>query len=73
MSTIEMVVEDLKMLPPHILEQAAGYIHSLKSVQGVNRETLLSRTAGALSTEEADEWEKAISEDCEKIDARDWK
>lgn len=72
MSTLELAVEDLKSLPPHVLEQVAGYIHSLKGVQGLDRKAILGKTSGALTDDEADEWEKAINEDCEKIDARDW-
>lgn len=72
MSTLEIAVEELKTLPPNILEQAAGIIHSLKQIGGVDRKAILARTAGALTKEEADEWEKAIQDDCEKVDARDW-
>ncbi len=67
-----MAVEELKSLPPNMLEQAAGFIHSLKTTSSIDRKAILARTAGTLTQEEADEWEKAIHEDCEKVDARDW-
>jgi hypothetical protein len=34
------------------------------------RQSILTRTAGAISVEEADELERAIEEGCEKIDER---
>jgi len=36
------------------------------------REAILTRTAGALSPEEADELNRVIEEGCEKIDESDW-
>ncbi|MSR65182.1 MAG: hypothetical protein EXS18_05310 [Verrucomicrobiae bacterium] len=72
MSTLELIVKELKTLPPAKLKEAAGYIHRLKNGNREKRMAALRKTAGSLSAEEADELEKIVEEGCEKIDARDW-
>lgn len=52
MSTLELIVKELKTLPPAKLKQAAGYIQRLKNG---NRKTLvaaLKKTAGSLPSED---------------------
>ena len=71
MSTLEIIVEDLKSLPLPKLEQAAAYVHSLRESSQEDRATILRETAGVWS-EDGALIEKAINESCEKIDARDW-
>ena len=51
---------------------AADFVHRLKRISEEERQTILTRTAGALSPEEADELERVIEEGCEKIDEHDW-
>jgi len=72
MSAMENIVEDLKSLPPDKLQQAADYIQRLKRVTQEERQALLTRTAGSLSRETADEMEKAIEEGCERVDDSQW-
>ncbi|MCE0521403.1 MAG: hypothetical protein LV480_00655 [Methylacidiphilales bacterium] len=72
MSTLEIIVEDLKSLPTPKLEEAAAYIHRLRETSRVDRLSILRETSGSWSSEDADLIEKAIEENCEKIDARDW-
>ena len=72
MSTLEIIVEDLKSLPTPKLEEAAAYIHRLRETNRVDRLAILRETSGSWSPEDADAIEKAIAENCEKIDARDW-
>ena len=72
MSLLEAIVEELKTLPPARLEQAAGYVSRLKEASQAERVTALKKTAGTLTKEEADAWEQAINEDCERVDDRDW-
>ena len=72
MSSLENIVEDLKVLPPAKLEVAADFVHRLKRISEEERQSILARTAGALSAEEADELERAIDESCEKIDESGW-
>ena len=72
MSTLEIIVEDLKSLPAPKLEEAAAYIHRLRETSTADRLAILRETSGSWSTEDADLIEKAIEDNCEKIDARDW-
>jgi len=72
MSTLEMIVEDLRALPPPKLEEAATLIHRLRENARTDRFAALERSAGILSDEEGAELERVIEDGCEKIDARDW-
>jgi hypothetical protein len=71
-SPLENIVEDLKSLPPARLEVAADFVHGLKRIREEERQPILTRTAGALSQQEADELERVIEEGCEKIDEHGW-
>ena len=72
MSTLEATVEELKSLPPAKLEEAAGYIHKLKEAGSRAGKLALERAFACLTPAEADELERAISNHCERIDARQW-
>ena len=56
MSELELIVEELKTLPPERLHDAAGYIHGL-SEKG---RAALDRAYGCLTGDEARELEEAI-------------
>jgi len=71
-STLEIIVEDLKSLSTPKLEEAAAYIHRLRETSRDDRMAILRETTGAFLPEDADTIEKTINENCEKIDARDW-
>jgi hypothetical protein len=71
-SRLEAIVEDLKSLPPARLEAAADIVHRLKRISEEERQTILTRTAGALSPEAADEMNRVIEEGCERIDESGW-
>ena len=51
---------------------AADFVHRLKRISEEERQSILTRTAGAISPEEADDLERAIGEGCEKIDEHGW-
>ena len=72
MSPLENIVADLKSLPPARLEVAADFVQRLKRISQEERQAILTRTAGALPAEEADELERVIEEGCEKIDEHGW-
>lgn len=72
MSTLELIVEELKLLPPSKLDQAASYIHHLKESSPADRRVALEKAFGCLTEKEAVEMEKAIEASCEKIDSREW-
>ena len=71
-SRLEAIVEDLKSLPPAQLEAAADIVHQLKRISEEERQAILTRTAGALSPEAADEMNRVIEEGCERIDESGW-
>ena len=72
MSTLEIIFEDLKSLPPPKLEEAALLIHGLRENARAERLAALERSAGILSAEEGALLEKLITAGCGRIDARDW-
>jgi hypothetical protein len=71
-STLEIIVEELKTLPPPKLEEAASFIHRLRETSHSERLEALRRSANILSDADGAELEKAIEEGCEQIDARNW-
>ena len=72
MSRLEILVEELKALPPHILIEAERAIRALRVSEQAARHEGLAATSGTLSREEADEWERIINEDCRQIDEHSW-
>jgi len=58
MSTLEVIVAELKTLPFPKLEDAAGYIHRLLETMRAKRLAALERSAGILSNEEGAELEQ---------------
>ncbi|MGB8353607.1 MAG: hypothetical protein WCD79_06955 [Chthoniobacteraceae bacterium] len=69
MSELEMIMQELKTLPPQKLKDVAGYIHSLSEIARTHRQTALEQAYGSLSEEDADVMEKAIKANCERINA----
>lgn len=72
MSTLEAMVDELKRLPPAQLEAAASYIHGLKIASTHEGRLALERAFGSLTASEADDMERAIATNCERIDANQW-
>lgn len=72
MSTLEMIVEDLKALPPPKLEEAASLIHGLRGNGLAKREEALRQSSSILSSSDGAELEKIIAENCERIDPNEW-
>ena len=72
MSTLEMIVEELKTLPPPKLEEAATLIHRLRDDARTERRAALRRSASILSEADGAELERIIGENCERIDPREW-
>lgn len=72
MSTLEMIVEELRTLPPPKLEEAAALIHGLRERTRAERLAALEKSAGILTDEEGAELERVIEEGCERIDPRAW-
>lgn len=72
MSRLEIIMEELKTLPPPKLEEVSNFVHMLRQTSRAERLAVLRETSGILSSADADEVEKAIDESCEKIDACNW-
>jgi hypothetical protein len=71
MGSIESIIAELKSLPRAQLERAARYIHQLREEGHAGRVSAFRSTSGTLTSEEADEWLKAI-DDCERVDESTW-
>jgi L-rhamnose isomerase len=72
-STLEAVVEDLKLLSPAKLEEVAVYISRLKlDIGAAERQRALDRAFGSLSESEAQSMASAIETHCERIDVGNW-
>jgi hypothetical protein len=71
-STLEIIVEDLKALPTPKLKEVADYVRRLRGVGRPERLAAIERSAGILTEAEGAELERIITEGCEKVDARDW-
>ncbi len=72
MSALEATFEELKSLPPEKLAEVAGYIHKLKVMGGSAGRQALENAFGCLTSSEAGEMERAITTNCERIDASQW-
>ena len=72
MSTLEIIVEDLKALPTPKLAEVAAYVHRLRETSHAERLSAIERSAEILSATEGAELARIIEEGCEKIDGRDW-
>jgi hypothetical protein len=72
MSTLESIVADLRTLPPPKLQEAAALIHRLRETTREERLAALARSAGMWSGPEGEAIERAIEQECERIDPRDW-
>lgn len=72
LSVAESIFEELRTLPSERLESVADYVYRMRLSDQAERKAALRRTAGTISHAEADAWEKAIDEDCEQIDGREW-
>jgi hypothetical protein len=68
---MEMIVEDLRTMPPSELEKAAVLIQHLKETRRASRLDALNGTAGAWAGPEGEAIGKAIRDNCEGIGSRD--
>ncbi len=67
-----MIVDELKVLPPPKLQEAAALIHGLRESARTERRAALRRSASILSEADGAELERIVDENCEKIDQRGW-
>ena len=72
MSALEIILEDLKVLPKKQLEEAATYIHNLRTSSEKDKTNALDDLFGWMSPDEADEYEREIELSCERIDGKSY-
>ena len=72
MSALNAVIDELKALPPDLLEEAGRFVHRLAERKKADRKSVVRATAGALAGEVGDTLAKAITEGCEGIDPDGW-
>ena len=68
MKSFELAIAHLRSLPPPAQVQAVDFIERLRVASLEERRESLRRSAGTMSKEEADAFEQAIHESCERVD-----
>lgn len=68
MSTLETIVKELSNLPAYKLASVPTHVHGVRELSLKEKLAVLEATGGSLTTEEADELERAIKEGSERID-----
>jgi hypothetical protein len=71
MSQIELVLEQLKLLPEAKVQRVVDFVRGLQEDQRIDRQRALAETAGSMTPEEADEFQRTIDDHCERIDPND--
>jgi hypothetical protein len=72
MSTLEMLMEDLKQLPAPEFEAAAAFIHHLKQGGTEAPPGRFNPDIETLSTADGDALARVIEENFERVNPRDW-
>ena len=72
MTTLTMMVDELKRLPPGMLDRVARYVYRLKEKVVADRNAVIDETAGCLRGEAGESFARAIEEGCERVDVDGW-
>jgi hypothetical protein len=72
MSVIESIVRDLHELPTPKLVEVARYVHGLNPKSQERRRAALQATAGCMTGEEGEDFERAVKADADRIDGHSW-
>jgi hypothetical protein len=70
---MESIVKDLETLPSTRLIEVAHYVSHLNPKRREERLAALRATAGCMSGEEGEAFEKAVREEADRIDLDEWK
>jgi len=68
MTVIESIMRELRELPPPKLVEVARYIHGLNPESHECRRAALLATAGCMSEEEGEDFERAVKAEADRID-----
>ena len=68
MTAQESILADLNELPDAQLQEAAEYVHQLRLRAAAGRQAAFDATFGSMTASEADAFERAIENGCERID-----
>ena len=71
MTAIEVAIEELKKLPSTQQEEAVQFIHELGTSAKIQKEAILSKLAGCINEQEAEEWQNAVNE-CREVEHEKW-
>ena len=71
MTAIEVAIEELRKLPTAQQEEAVQFIHALGSSAKTQKDVILSKLAGCINEQEAEEWQNAVNE-CREVEHENW-
>lgn len=72
MSVIESIVRDLHDLPTPKLVEVARYVHGLNPKNRPRRRAALLETAGCMTGEVGEDFERAVRAEADRIDGDSW-
>jgi hypothetical protein len=72
MTVLESIVRDLRQLPPPKLVEVARYVHGLNPKGRERRRAALLDTAGCMSGEVGEDFERAVKAEADRIDGDSW-
>jgi len=72
MTVIRSIVRDLRELPPSKLVEVARYVHRLNPKSRDRRQAALADTAGCMTGEDGEDFERAVRAEADRIDGDSW-
>lgn len=60
---------DLELLPSTALQKVADFVHQLRQRATVERQSAFDASFGCMTSAEADAFDRAIEEGCERIES----
>jgi hypothetical protein len=72
MTAIDSIVHDLRELPAPKLVEVAHHVHGLNPKSHERRRAALLATAGCMTGEEGEDFERAVRAESERVDGDAW-
>jgi hypothetical protein len=72
MTVIDSIVRDLRELPPPKLVEVARYVHGLNPRSHERRRAALLATAGCMTGEDGEDFERAVKAEADRTDGESW-